>query len=109
VTLRKGDQSYTGEAEGMENERSRVELAGRAALKAIAELDGSARVLDLGGARLVDAFDREFVFAAVTAQLVRETVLLTGTCEVRESPETASVLAVLDATNRWLLHPRRGL
>jgi hypothetical protein len=108
VTLRKGDQSYTGEAEGMENERSRIELAGRAALKAIAELDASAKVLDLGGARLVEAFDREFVLAAVTAQMVRETVLLTGTCEVKESPETACVLAVLDATNRWLLHPRRG-
>lgn len=108
VTLRKGDQSYTGEAEGMENERSRLELAGRAALRAIAELDATARVLDLGGARVVEAFDREFVLAAVTAQMVRETVLLTGTCEVKESPETASVLAVLDATNRWLLHPRRG-
>ena len=108
VTLRKGDQSYTGEAEGMENERTRLELSGRAALKAIAELDASARVLDLGGARVVEAFDREFVLAAVTAQMVRETVLLTGTCEVKESPETACVLAVLDATNRWLLHPRRG-
>ena len=108
VTLRKGDQSYTGEAEGMENERSRLELAGRAALKAIAELEPSAKVLDLGGARVVDAFDREFVLAAVTAQMVRETVLLAGTCEVKESPETACVLAVLDATNRWLLHPRRG-
>ena len=108
VTLRKGDQSYTGEAEGMENERTRIELAGRAALRAIAELDSSARVLDLGGARVVEAFDREFVLAAVTAQMVRETVLLTGTCEVKESPETACVLAVLDATNRWLLHPRRG-
>jgi hypothetical protein len=108
VTLRKGDQSYTGEAEGMENERSRLELAGRAALKAIAELDASAKVLDLGGARVVEAFDREFVLAAVTAQMVRETVLLTGTCEVKETPETACVLAVLDATNRWLLHPRRG-
>ena len=108
VTLRKGDQSYTGEAEGMENERTRLELAGRAALKAIAELESTSRVLDLGGARVVEAFDREFVFVAVTAQMVRETVLLTGTCEVKESPETACVLAVLDATNRWLMHPRRG-
>jgi hypothetical protein len=108
VTLRKGDQSYTGEAEGMENERSRMELAARAALKAIAELDSTARSLDLGGARVVEAFDREFVFAAVTAQLARETILLTGTCEVKESPETACVLAVLDATNRWLMNPRRG-
>ena len=55
----------------------------------------------------VEAFEREFVFVAVTAQMVRETVLLTGTCEVKESPETACVLAVLDATNRWLMNPRR--
>lgn len=108
VTLRKGDQSYTGEAEGMENERSRLELAARASLKAIAEVENSARVLDVGGAKVVEAFEREFVFVAVTAQMVRETVLLTGTCEVKESPETACVLAVLDATNRWLMHPRRG-
>lgn len=108
VTLRKGDQSYTGEAEGMENERSRLELAGRAALKAIAEAEEAGRQLDLAGARVVESFDRAFVFAAVTAQLARETVLLTGTCEVKESPETASVLAVLDATNRWLSSTRRS-
>jgi len=108
VTLRKGDQSYTGEAEGMENERSRLELAGRAALKAMVEADEAARQLDLAGTRVVESFDREFVFAAVTAQLARETVLLTGTCEVKESPETASVLAVLDATNRWLSNVRRS-
>jgi len=27
---------------------------------------------------------------------------VTGSAEVRESPETASALAILDATNRWL-------
>ena len=32
----------------------------------------------------------------------RLTALLTGTCEVQESLETAGALAVLDATNRWL-------
>ena len=32
VTLRKGETSYCGEAEGMENERSRVDLAARATL-----------------------------------------------------------------------------
>lgn len=108
VTLRKGDQSYTGEAEGLENERSRLELAGRAALRAISEIEAAAKSLDLGGARVVEAFERELVLVAVTAQLARETVLLTGTCEVKESPETAAVLAVLDATNRWLMNPRRG-
>ena len=107
VTLTKGDQSYVGEADGLETERSRVELAARAALRAIADAEPSARPLDLGGARVVEAFEREFVFVAVTAQLARESALLTGTCEVKDSPETASVLAVLDATNRWLALPRR--
>ena len=107
VTLTKGDQSFIGEAEGMENERSRVELAARAALRAIAESEAVAHALDLTGARLVEAFDREFVLVGVTAQLARESALLAGTCEVKDSPETASVLAVLDATNRWLAYPRR--
>ena len=102
VTLSKGDKSFTGEAEGMENERSRIELAARAALRAIAEGEPGVRTLDLGGAMLIEAFDREFVFVGVTAQQSRASTLLTGSCEVKDSPETASVLAVLDATNRWL-------
>lgn len=108
VTLTKGDQSYVGEAEGTESERSRIELAARAALRAIVEGDPTARPLDLGGTRVVEAFDRAFVFVAVSAQLARESALLTGTCEVKDSPETASVLAILDATNRWLALPRRA-
>lgn len=107
VTLRKGDTSYSGEAEGLENERTRMELAGRAALKALAEADDAAKTLDLTGARVVESFERTFIFAAVSAQQARESVLLTGSCEVKESPETACVLAVLDATNRWLSNARR--
>jgi hypothetical protein len=33
----------------------------------------------------------------------RNSRLLVGTCEVKESAEQAAVLAVLDATNRWYL------
>ncbi len=108
VTLRKGDASYTGEAEGLEGERARVELAARAALKAIASAERGERVLGLDGVKLLDAFDRAFVFVGVTAQVGRERAMLTGSCEVRESPEQASVLAVLDATNRWIAHGRAG-
>ncbi|MFN8581203.1 MAG: hypothetical protein U0163_09545 [Gemmatimonadaceae bacterium] len=106
VTLSKGEKSFSGEAEGMENERSRMELAARAALRAIAEGEPSAKPLDIAGAKVIEAFEREFVFVGVTVQQARESVLLTGSCEVKDSPETASVLAVLDATNRWLLQPR---
>ncbi|MFN8570767.1 MAG: hypothetical protein U0132_01845 [Gemmatimonadaceae bacterium] len=106
VTLTKGEKSFTGEAEGMENERSRMELAARAALRAISEGEPGARPLDVAGAKVIEAFEREFVFVGVTVQQARESVLLTGSCEVKDSPETASVLAVLDATNRFLLQPK---
>lgn len=102
VTLRKGDESYIGEAEGMENERIRIELAARAALAAIRQAEGDERILALEGCRIVDAFERTFVFVGVTIRESRESTLTTGSAEIRESPETASVLAVLDATNRWL-------
>jgi hypothetical protein len=102
VTLRKGDQSFIGEAEGMENERLRIELAARATLSAIMQAEGGERVLALEGCKTIDAFEHEFVFVGVTTRQGRESSLMTGSAEVRESPETASVLAVLDATNRWL-------
>jgi hypothetical protein len=105
VTLRKGEESFVGEAEGVDSERARVELAARAALKAIGQAErGSERTLALDGVRVIDAFDREFVFVGVSARVGRESALLTGSCEIRENPETASVLASLDATNRWIAY-----
>lgn len=110
VTLSRGDSHFVGESEGQESERSRVELAARATLTAIAEAASAPsagdRSLALEGAKVMDAFDRDFVFVSITARLGREMVVLTGSCEVRESAETSSVLAVLDATNRWLLLER---
>jgi hypothetical protein len=106
VTLSREQSHYVGESEGQESERSRVELAARAALSAISQAAsasaGGERSVALEGAKLMDAFDREFVFVSITARIGREMVVLTGSCEVRESAETSAVLAVLDATNRWL-------
>jgi hypothetical protein len=101
VTLRKGEESFSGEAEGVDGERLRVELAARATLSAIAA-SGESRTLALEGCKVVDAFERDFVFVGLSTRVGRESALLTGTAEVKESPETASVLAVLDATNRWI-------
>lgn len=102
VSLRKGDHTFYGEAEGLENERQRFDLAARAALSAIRLAEGDECALAFEGYKVVDAFDREWVLVGVTARHGREQSLATGSAEVRESPETASVLAVLDATNRWL-------
>ena len=102
VTLRKAEDVFVGESEGLEGERQRIELAARAALAAIASAEGGTRVLGLEGCRVLDAFERQFVFVGVTARFGRDTQLLTGSAEVRESPEQSAVLAVLDATNRWV-------
>ena len=106
VTLSQGDQEFTGEAEGQESERSRVDLAARATVLAIVESfrdhPAGERALSLEGSTLIAAFNREYVFVGVTGRAGREGVALTGSCEVRDNSETSAVLAVLDATNRWL-------
>lgn len=102
VTLRRGKEQFVGEAEGFESERSRVEIAARAAVAAIALCDGGELKLSFEGAKVIDAFGHELVLVGVLVHVGRNNVLLTGSCEVKESLETASALAVLNATNRWV-------
>jgi len=104
VTLRKGNSSFIGETLGIEGDRSRVELAARATLLAIADADNREGQLAVQGVKVFDAFDRTFVFVAVSVRSGRESKVLTGSVEMRESAESAGVLAVLDATNRWIEH-----
>jgi hypothetical protein len=102
VTLRRGEQQYVGEAEGMNDDRGRVELAARAALSAIGLSEQGGKQFSLEGVKVVSAFDREVALVAVTVRIGRDTAMLTGSCWLKESAETAGVLAVLDATNRWI-------
>jgi hypothetical protein len=90
----------TAEEESSDTPRSRVEAAAKAAITALDKLlaDNS---IALEGAKIVDAVDREFVFVAVQGLGGRETLLLTGTAQIKESAERSAVFAVLDATNRW--------
>src|SRR5881409_2716817 len=101
VKLSFGDREAEAEEMGTDTLRNRVEAAARAAALCLDDLipDNS---IALEGAALIDAFDRKFVFAAVHGLGGREAQLLTGTCEIRESAERSAVLAVLDATNRWV-------
>ena len=97
--------SYEGRQEGAEEEapdtmRGRVEAAARATVTVLDRLLNRGSML-LEGARVIQAMDRDVVFATVQGINGRDTILLTGTAEVRGSPERAAVLAVLDATNRW--------
>lgn len=102
VTLRRGDQMFVGEAQGQETHTVRTETAARAAMAAVQQADTEGRMLTFEGARVVDAFERQFAFVALTTRFGRESALLTGSAEIKDGIETASVLAVLDATNRWV-------
>lgn len=102
VSLLKDGTSFVGEARGVDGDRARLELAARAACLAIGDADAKDRQFGLEGVRVFDAFERKFVFVGVTVRAGRDMRLLAGTCEVMDSAETSAVLAVLDATNRWL-------
>ncbi|HEX5971860.1 MAG TPA: hypothetical protein VFY85_08045, partial [Gemmatimonadaceae bacterium] len=82
VTLRCGDDVFVGEAQGLETDRLRIETAARAAMVAVAQADTDGRTLAFEGAKVVDAFDRQFVFVGLTSRFGRESALLTGSAEV---------------------------
>lgn len=98
--------TYEGRTEQASDEapdtpRNRVEASARAAVAVLERLlDRHGLALD--GVQVVEAFGRRWVMAGVQAVGGRESTLLVGTAEVRESPEHAAVYAVLDATNRWV-------
>src|SRR3954464_8555846 len=72
VTLRRGEEIFVGEAEGVESDRLRTETAARAAVAAVARAGIEGRSLAFEGARLIGAFDREFVFVAPTTRSRRD-------------------------------------
>lgn len=102
VTLRRGEEVFVGEAEGIEGNRGRVELAAKAALAAVALSLTNGQQCSLEGVKVIAAFDREVVLVGVMVRHGRASALLTGSCLVGDSVETAGALAVLDSTNRWI-------
>jgi hypothetical protein len=107
VTLSFRGNTETAEEEASDTPRSRVEGAAKASVAVVDRLLTDFSIA-LEGAKIVEAFDREFAFVAVQGLGGRETSLLTGTAEIKESAERAAVFAVLDATNRWTEARRPG-
>ena len=105
--LFRSGRAASAEEESSDTPRSKVEAAARAAVSVLDQLLSDHSVA-LEGAKIIDAFDREFVIVAVQGLGGREAVLLIGTAEVKESAERAAVFAVLDATNRWAESRRPG-
>ena len=105
VTLLIGDEQLNGTAESLDNSRARMQAAARATVVALEHVM-TRGTLEVEGVQVVEAFGRRYVMAGVLVAEGRETSLLTGTCELGEGQERSAVLAVLDATNRWLVSQR---
>lgn len=107
VTLAYDGRSESVTEEGADTARNRMETAARAAVGAMQGLfEGS--TLALEGTHTTEAFGRRYVIVGVQAARSRDSELLVGTAEVRDSADHAAVYAVLDATNRWTMLQQRG-
>lgn len=104
VNLAHADSVFTGEAEGPDFEKARMEVAATAALEAAQQATGDKVLLSLQGIDSVGAFGQSFVLAAVNGTVRRESESLAGVVRVRDSVEEAAVLACLQAINRWVGH-----
>jgi hypothetical protein len=101
VSLQIGEEEIQGSADAVDNARARLIGAARGAVAALERVLARG-TLEVEGVQVVDAFGRRHVLAGVLVAEGRGSRLLMGTCEMADQPEQAAVLAVLDATNRWL-------
>ena len=101
VTLERDGQLLVAEEESGDASKMRIVAAARAA---VSILDGIVQdgTIDLAGAQIVDSFHTKLAFVGIHVLESREARLQVGTCEIKGSTEQAAVLAVLDASNRWL-------
>ena len=97
-----GDREYVGEADGADVPGARVEVAARATLDALQKAEANRVELALQGAKVVRAFDRSVVVVGVYGLKERDVTFLVGASLARDSIEHAAILAVLQATGRWL-------
>ncbi len=101
VTLSIGGRQETAEEEAPDTPRGRVEGAARATALVLERLLEK-HSLTVDNVQVVEAVDKSVVFVALQGMGGREAMMLTGTAEIRQSPERAAVFAVLDASNRWV-------
>jgi len=102
VTLRAGDRSVTGSAEGTATQGSLNRAVAAATLHAVeAVVDGVAK-FDVEHVELAETGEHRTALVVVTMVTERATQRLSGASVVREDPRQAVIRAVLAAVNRRL-------
>lgn len=101
VTLEHAGERVSGEEEVADTPKARFVGAARATVAALDRIlpEGT---LELEGVKKLEAFEEEFAFAGVQVVEGRAHRMLAGSARMGQHPEQAAVLAVLDATNRWM-------
>lgn len=101
VRITRLGETLSGEAEDLDSPAARARCAARAALVA-AQQAGEGVELSLEGVQIHDFMGREYVIAFVDASANRRWTSLSGIVAVDNSVETAAVLAILRAVERWV-------
>jgi hypothetical protein len=109
VVLLRGTDMFTGTAAATQAPMELEHLAALAALDALAQVEGRELALRLEGAKVQTVFDRPCVVVSVATPQNGPQSPLMGIVRVADRVEVAAVLAVLDATNRWLAARAAGL
>jgi hypothetical protein len=102
VTLEQGGEEVMAEEESADVPTMRAQAAARATVTALDGLIEEGTV-DLAGVKFLEAFDTRYVFVGVNILTGRDSFLHAGSCEIKRGAEQAAAMAVLDATNRWLV------
>ena len=101
VRLKRLGELFTGEFQELDTPQGRARAAARAALNA-AEQAGEGVGLSLEGVVIQEFFGRQYVMVFVDGISRRRHASLCGILNVEQSLETAAVLSVLRAVERWV-------
>lgn len=101
VRLKRLGELFTGEVQELDTPQGRARAAARAALQA-AEKSGEGVGLSLEGVVIQEFFGRQYVMVFVDGIAHRRHASLCGILNVEQSLETAAVLSVLRAVERWV-------
>ncbi|UCF20879.1 MAG: hypothetical protein JSU87_05600 [Gemmatimonadota bacterium] len=102
VTVVSAVGESSGEAQGPDVPGVRAEIAAQATLQALARAEGGEVSLALKSARVLRFMDNPIVVVGIYGVNGGEMFPLLGACLVLSSVEHASILATLQAVDRWL-------
>lgn len=102
VTLRHGDRTAVGTAEGLMTSSSPLRLVAQATMAALRQLEGAAVRAEVETASVLRFGGRSLALTTVVVVVPPHEEILSGSAVVRRGEVDAVARAVLDATNRRL-------